>query len=274
MEPFGVPPGARVWLELVLGTPVVLWWGWPFFRRLVASVRNRSPNMYTLIGLGVALAYLFSLAAVLAPGLFPEEFREEGGHVGAYFEAAAVIVTLVLLGEVMQLRALGQRSQAIKQLLAPAPNAPLRIEPDGREVEVPLAEVQSSHLVLERHLHDFELRVVRIHLVPGQEVGKAGMRDAFCEPEAQTAPSAVSGSALARARFCKRREDLPRLFKKNLPGLCEARAARSTVKQLHTKVGLELLDRARQRRLFYVQALCGPQKVQFLGDCDEVAKTA
>jgi len=141
-EPFGVPSNVRVWLELILGTPVVLWSGWPFFRKFALSLRNRSPNMYTLIGLGVALAYLFSLAAVLAPGLFPAEFRMHGGEeVGAYFEAAAVIVTLVLLGEVMQLRALGQTSQAIKQLLALAPNTALRLEADGREIEVPLAEV-------------------------------------------------------------------------------------------------------------------------------------
>ena len=141
-EPFGLAPHTRAYLEFVLGTPVVLWSGWPFFHKFWLSLRNRSPNMYTLIGLGVALAYLFSLAAVFAPGIFPSEFREHGGMVGAYFEAAAVIVTLVLLGEVLQLRALGQTSQAIKQLLALAPNTALRIEPDGREVEVSLNEVQ------------------------------------------------------------------------------------------------------------------------------------
>jgi Cu+-exporting ATPase len=141
-EPFGIAPAVRVWAELILGTPVVLWSGWPFFRKFALSLKHRSPNMYTLIGLGVALAYLYSVVAVLAPGLFPAEFQEHGGRVGAYFEAAAVIVTLVLLGEVMQLRALGQTSQAIKQLLALAPNTALRIEPDGREAEVPLGEVQ------------------------------------------------------------------------------------------------------------------------------------
>ncbi|MEW6688393.1 MAG: heavy metal translocating P-type ATPase, partial [Pseudomonadota bacterium] len=141
-EPFGISPGIRVWLEFVLGTPVVLWAGWPFFRKFALSLGNRSPNMYTLIGLGVGLAYVFSVVAVAAPGLFPEEFREHGGTVGAYFEAAAVIVTLVLLGEVLQLRALGQTSQAIKQLLALAPNTALRIEADGREAEVSLNEVK------------------------------------------------------------------------------------------------------------------------------------
>ena len=141
-EPFGIPPAIRVWLELALGTPVVLWSGLPFFRKFALSLKNRSPNMYTLIGLGVGLAYAFSVVAVIAPGLFPAAFREQGGRVGAYFEAAAVIVTLVLLGEVLQLRALGQTSQAIRQLLALAPNTALRIEPDGRELEVPLGEVQ------------------------------------------------------------------------------------------------------------------------------------
>ncbi len=141
-EPFGIAAHVRMYLELALGTPVVLWGGWPFFRKLALSVKNRSPNMYTLIGLGVALAWIFSIAAVFAPGLFPQEFQEESGQVGAYFEAAAVIVTLVLLGEVMQLRALGQTSRAIRELLALAPNTAMRIEADGREVEVPLAEVQ------------------------------------------------------------------------------------------------------------------------------------
>jgi Cu+-exporting ATPase len=131
-----------MYLELALGTPVVLWGGWPFFRKFALSIRNRSPNMYTLIGLGVALAYLFSLAAVFAPGLFPQEFQEDSGQVGAYFEAAAVIVTLVLLGEVMQLRAIGQTSRAIRELLALAPNTATRIEADGREVQVPLERVQ------------------------------------------------------------------------------------------------------------------------------------
>jgi Cu+-exporting ATPase len=128
--------------QLVLATPVVLWGGSPFFHKFWLSLKNRSPNMYTLIGLGVALAYLFSVAGVLAPSLFPQEFREHDGAVGVYFEAAAVIVTLVLLGEVLQLRAIGETSQAIRKLLALAPNTALRLEPDGREIEVPLDQVQ------------------------------------------------------------------------------------------------------------------------------------
>ena len=142
-EPFGLAPRVRSFLEFLLGTPVVLWGGWPFFHKFWLSLENRSPNMYTLIGLGVALAYVYSVVAVFAPGLFPHEFRMHGGEeVGAYFEAAAVIVTLVLLGEVMQLRALGETSRAIRQLLALAPHTALRIEADGREAEVPLADVK------------------------------------------------------------------------------------------------------------------------------------
>ena len=129
------------WLEFALATPVVLWGGWPFFRKFGLSLKNRSPNMYTLIGLGVGLAYLYSVAAVFAPGLFPAEFRMHGGEVGTYFEAAAVIVTLVMVGEVMQLRAMGETGQAIRQLLALSPNTALRLE-HGKEKEIPLTEVQ------------------------------------------------------------------------------------------------------------------------------------
>jgi Cu+-exporting ATPase len=129
------------YLEFLLATPVVLWGGWPFFRKFWLSLKNRSPNMYTLIGLGVGLAYIYSVAAVFAPGLFPAEFRMHGGEVGAYFEAAAIIVTLVMVGEVMQLRAMGETSQAIRELLALAPNTALLVE-GGSEKEIPLADVK------------------------------------------------------------------------------------------------------------------------------------
>ncbi len=129
------------YLEFALGTPVVLWSGWPFFRKFWLSLKNRSPNMYTLVGLGVGVAYVYSVLAVFAPGVFPAEFRMHGGEVGTYFEAAAVIVTLVMLGEVMQLRAMGQTSQAIRQLLALSPNTALRIGEDGRELEADLNQV-------------------------------------------------------------------------------------------------------------------------------------
>src|SRR5258708_10674118 len=129
---FEIPMQVRMYLELALGTPVVLWGGWPFFRKFALSIKNRSPNMYTLIGLGVALAYLFSLAAVFAPGLFPQEFQEDSGQVGAYFEAAAVIVTLVLLGEGMQLRPIRPTSPPLRQPPALPPYSHIGREADGR----------------------------------------------------------------------------------------------------------------------------------------------
>jgi len=129
-------------IEFLLATPVVLWGGWPFFHKFWLSLAKRSPNMYTLIGLGIALAYLYSVAGVFAPGLFPDRFRMHGGEVATYFEAAAAIVTLVLVGEVMQVRAIGQTSHAIKQLLALAPNTALLVQDDGREVEMPLDTVE------------------------------------------------------------------------------------------------------------------------------------
>ncbi|TAK72466.1 MAG: copper-translocating P-type ATPase [Betaproteobacteria bacterium] len=138
---FGLQPRPRGWVEFALGTPVVLWVGWPILSKFWFSLAHRALNMYTLIGLGVGLAYLFSLAAVLLPGWFPPEFREHDGAVGTYFEAAAVIVTLVMLGDVLQLRAMGKTSQAIQQLLQLAPNLAWRLREDGVEEQVPLDTV-------------------------------------------------------------------------------------------------------------------------------------
>jgi Cu+-exporting ATPase len=143
-EPFGIPPRARGWIEFVLGTPVVLWVGWPFFVKFARSLRGWRLNMYTLIGLGVGLAYLFSLVAILFPGIFPQEFREHDGSVGTYFEAAGVIVTLVMVGEVLQLRAMGQTSQAIRRLLELAPNLAWRLKEDGSEEQVPMDSVHKG----------------------------------------------------------------------------------------------------------------------------------
>jgi Cu+-exporting ATPase len=140
-EPFGLQPHSRGWVEFLLGTPVVLWVGWPILRKFWLSLTHRALNMYTLIGLGVGLAYLFSLAAVLMPGWFPQEFRAHDGAVGTYFEAAAVIVTLVILGDYLQARAMGQTSRAIQQLLKLAPNQAWRLSDDGTEEQVPLETV-------------------------------------------------------------------------------------------------------------------------------------
>src|SRR3990172_3856237 len=132
------PPRTLGWLELALGTPVVLWGGWPFFVRGWQSVVNRSLNMFTLIGLGVGVAYLYSLVAALFPDIFPASFRGESGEVAAYFEAAAVIVTLVLLGQVLELKARSQTGAAIKALLGLAPKTARRFRDDGSDEDVPL----------------------------------------------------------------------------------------------------------------------------------------
>ncbi len=142
MEPFGLAPRARGWVEVALGTPVVWWVGWPIMKKFWLSLSHRALNMYTLIGLGVGLAYLFSLVAIFLPDVFPQEFREHDGAVGTYFEAAAVIVTLVMLGDVLQLRAMGQTSQAVRDLLKLAPNLAWRLREDGTEEQVKLDEVK------------------------------------------------------------------------------------------------------------------------------------
>lgn len=128
------------WIELVLSTPVVLWAGWPFFVRGAQSIANRSPNMWTLIGLGVAAAYGYSVVATIAPQLFPQTFLVHG-RIGVYFEAAAVIVSLTLLGQILELRARSQTSAAIKSLLGLAPKTARRINNDGTEEDVPLTHV-------------------------------------------------------------------------------------------------------------------------------------
>jgi Cu+-exporting ATPase len=120
----------------------VLWGGWPFFQRAWASVIHRSPNMFTLIAMGSGAAYLYSAVAVIAPGVFPAAFRDMSGGLGLYFEAAAVIVVLVLLGQVLELRARSRTGSAIKALLGLAPKTALRVYDDGREAEVALAEIQ------------------------------------------------------------------------------------------------------------------------------------
>jgi len=134
------------WVELALATPVTLWGGWVFFARGIDSVRHRSPNMWTLIGLGTAAAYLYSVAATLAPQLFPQAFFQDG-RIGVYFEAAAVIISLTLLGQMLELKARSQTSAAIKSLLGLAPKTARRIKPDGQEEDIPLTHVHlGDHL--------------------------------------------------------------------------------------------------------------------------------
>ena len=154
-----VAPATLSWIELVLASPVVLWGAWPFFERCVASIRTRNPNMWTLIGIGVAAAYAYSVVATIAPGLFPAGF-EAHGRVGVYFEAAAVIVSLTLMGQLLELRARSQTSAAIRALLGLAPKTARRLKDDGSEEDVPLTHV---------HVGD------RLRIRPGEKVPVDGV---------------------------------------------------------------------------------------------------
>jgi len=166
------------WLQLVLATPVVLWGGRPFFVRGWHSVVHRSLNMFTLIGLGVGVAYLYSLVAKLFPGIFPPSFRLEGGEVAVYFEAAAAIVTLVLLGQVLELKARSRTGAAVKALLGLAPKTARRLRDDGFEEDVPLDDV---------HLGD------RLRVRPGEKVPVDGL---VLEGTSAVDESMVSGEAI------------------------------------------------------------------------------
>lgn len=145
---------ARSWLELVVTAPVVLWAGWPFFQRWAQSIANRSPNMWTLIGTGVGAAFLYSVVATLAPGLFPASFRDHG-RVAVYFEAAAIIVSLTLMGQILELKARSSTSAALKALLGLAPKTARRLRADGTEEDIPLTHV---------HVGD------RLRVRPGEKV--------------------------------------------------------------------------------------------------------
>ena len=142
-----IPPTITAWVQLLITTPVILWGGWPFFERLWQSILNRSPNMFTLIGLGVGVAYGYSLVATIFPNIFPHSFRGHGDSVPVYYEVAAVITTLVLLGQVLELKARSQTSAAIKALLGLAPKTARRIGTDGSEQDVPLDQVQVNDLL-------------------------------------------------------------------------------------------------------------------------------
>ena len=138
---YGISSKILQWAELVLATPVVLWGAAPFFVRGWQSIKSRNLNMFTLIAIGVGAAYIFSIVATFFPDIFPDSFRDASGQVGVYYEAAAVIVTLVLLGQVLELKARSQTSGAIRALLELAPPTARRVDENGEEVEVSLDEV-------------------------------------------------------------------------------------------------------------------------------------
>ena len=158
--PGGFTGSARNWVQWVLATPVVLWGGWPFFQRGWASVVNRAPNMFTLIAMGTGAAYGYSTVVTVAPTLLPSSFRLHDGSIAVYFEAAAMITVLVLLGQVLELKARSQTSSAIRALLRLAPKTARLITSEGREDDVPLEHVQVGH---------------RLRVRPGERVPVDGM---------------------------------------------------------------------------------------------------
>lgn len=167
-----------LWVEFVLGTPVILWSGWPFFTRGWTSFRTMKLNMFSLIAMGISAAYGFSVVAIIAPDIFPDGFRDAEGHVGVYFEAAAVIVTLVLLGQVMEMRAREGTGKAIRALLDMAAKTARVIRPDGSEEEVPLEEVLVGD---------------RVRVVPGDKVAVDGL---VIEGRSSIDESMISGEPL------------------------------------------------------------------------------
>jgi Cu+-exporting ATPase len=177
-----IPPGISAWLQLALATPVVLWAGWPFFARGWASLVNRNLNMFTLIAMGTGIAWLYSVVALMAPDLFPAAFREHGGLVPVYFEAAAVIVVLVLLGQVLELRARERTSGAIKALLGLAPKTARRLAADGSEAEVPLEAILVGD---------------RLRIRPGEKVPVDG---AVVEGHSSLDESLVTGESMPLAK--------------------------------------------------------------------------
>lgn len=169
---------AMQWIEFVLATPVVLWGGWPFFVRGWQSIVNHSLNMFTLIAMGTGVAYVYSLVATLTPGLFPASFRGMGGVIPAYFEAAAVITTLVLLGQVLELRARSHTGSAIRALLGLAPTRARVIRSDGSEIDISLDQV---------HMGD------RLRVRPGEKVPVDGILE---EGRSAVDESMVSGESI------------------------------------------------------------------------------
>ena len=186
---------AATWAELALASPVVLWAALPFFRRGWASIRNRSPNMWTLISLGVAAAYLYSLAATLFPDLFPHEFRGHGDTVPVYFEASAVIIALVFLGQVLELRAREKTGSAIRALLDLAPKTARRITADGSESDVPLDSVREGDLL---RIRPGEAVPVDGSVTEGRSAVDESMITGEPLPVEKTASDPVTGGTLNR----------------------------------------------------------------------------
>ncbi|HMA79513.1 MAG TPA: copper-translocating P-type ATPase, partial [Candidatus Binatia bacterium] len=222
--------------QFVLSTPVVLWCGWPFFQRAWASIVNRSLNMFTLIGIGVGTAYGYSVVATLAPNLFPDSFRSHGGEVGVYFEAAAVITTLVLLGQVLELRARSKTSGAIRALLGLAPKTARLVNADGSESDVALERVKAGDLLRVRPGEKIPVDGV---LVEGQSVVDESMVTGESIPVEKIQNSKVTGGTVnGTGSFLMRAERVgsETLLSQIVRMVSEAQRSRAPIQKLADRV--------------------------------------
>ncbi len=231
-----LPPGWMEWLQLLLATPVVLWGGWPFFERGWASILNRHLNMFTLIAMGTGTAYLYSVLATLAPQLFPESFRSHGGRPDVYFEVSASIVTLVLLGQVLELRARRQTSSAIRALLDLSPKMARRVRSDGADEEIPLEHIRASD----------RLRVRPGEAVPvdgSVEEGSSAVDESMITGESMpvhksTGDKVIGGTVNQTGSFIMRAERLgsETLLARIVRMVAEAQRSRAPIQSLADKV--------------------------------------
>lgn len=231
-----VPPATSIWIQFALATPVVLWAGWPFFQRGWASIVSRNLNMFTLIAMGVGVAYAYSIVATLAPSLFPPAFRGQDGVVAVYFEAAAVITVLVLLGQVMELRARDQTSGAIRALINLAPKTARRTRADGAEEEVAIDDIAVGD---ELRVRPGERIPVDAEVTDGRSNVDQSMVTGEPMPVAKTAGDAViggtinqSGALTIRAQKVGRDTMLARIVQM----VSEAQRSRAPIQKLADQV--------------------------------------
>ena len=255
-----LPHGWLPWIEFLLATPVVLWGGWPFFQRGWASIVNRATNMFTLIAMGAGVAYLFSLAAVLAPGIFPDSFRDASGALPVYFEAAAAIVTLVLLGQVLELRARSRTGAAIRALLDLAPKT-ARVLRDGKESDIPLEQVQPGD---------------RLRVRPGEKIpvdgvvleGKSSVDESMITGESmpvekQAGSSVIGATVNAAGSFIMRADHVgsETLLAQIVQMVSQAQRSRAPIQRLADRVAAWFVPAVIAAAVitFIVWGLVGPQ---------------
>ncbi|MBZ5570136.1 MAG: heavy metal translocating P-type ATPase [Acidobacteriia bacterium] len=254
------PRWLPTWGELALATPVVLWGGWPFFQRAWTSIVNRHANMFTLIGMGVGVAYAYSVVATVAPGVFPEAFRRHG-VVDVYYEAAAAITTLVLLGQVLELRARSRTNTAIRALLDLSPKMARRVKADGSEIDVPLEQVQPGDLLRVRPGGKIPVDGV---VVEGSSSVDESMITGEAVPVEKTGGARVIGATVnAQGSFIMRAERVgsETLLAQIVRLVAEAQRSRAPIQRLADRVAAYFVPTVIGIAVitFIVWAIFGPQ---------------